>query len=350
MIPGSNTGFQSLTHCLVGRCYPPEFFGFIKNAKIRGVFEKVSQETEEDYQKLLKILHGFGVTTHRPILADDFGMYLYQRDDGFEEYKRPPMQPRDDMIVIGDRLFVVHLGHGDGYLDPWDHLISKIDKHHVEDHRTDYQIWKKVAPPCITRIGRDLYFDFYSHDPNYSRQSYFDMLQSSIIPKYFADYRIHFVDCGGHSDAVFCPVVPGLIVTYEDPVKYQMSFPAWEVIQVSHGDLTKNDQALKALKKTQGKWWIKNVDLDTDLIEFVSKNFQGWTGYSIETVFDVNMLVIDEQNVIVNSENPTIMKAFERRGISAHVCAFRHRFFWDCGLHCATLDLRREGDIIDYFS
>ena len=27
----------------------------------------------------------------------------------------------------------------------------------------------------------------------------------------------------------------------------------------------------------------------------------------------------------------------------------RHRFFWDCGLHCATVDLYREGEMEDYF-
>lgn len=339
-----------MKQCLVGQCYPPEFFSFIKSPKIRSIFERVAQETEEDYQKLIAILHGLGVGTHRPIFAEDFGMYLYDRGDGFEEYKRPPMQPRDDMIVIGDQLYVVHLGYGDGYTDPWDHMVNSIDPRCVQDHRRDHETWKKVSPPCITRVGRDLYFDFYSHDPAYSRQNYFRMLQNKIIPEYFADYRIHYVDCGGHSDAVFCPVVPGLLVTYEDESKYQESFPGWEMIRVTLGEQTRNDQALKALKRTQGQWWIKGIDLDDDLIEFVSSNFSEWTGYSIETVFDVNMLVVDPHNVIINSDNPLLMQAFQQRGITAHTCAFRHRFFWDCGLHCATLDLVREGGIVDYFA
>jgi hypothetical protein len=45
----SNTGFQKLQSCLVGQCYPPEFFAFIKNSRLRSIFEKIATETEEDY-------------------------------------------------------------------------------------------------------------------------------------------------------------------------------------------------------------------------------------------------------------------------------------------------------------
>jgi len=35
--------------------------------------------------------------------------------------------------------------------------------------------------------------------------------------------------------------------------------------------------------------------------------------------------------------------------ITPHVLNFRHRYFWDGGLHCITSDLHREGDQQDYF-
>ena len=74
-----------------------------------------------------------------------------------------------------------------------------------------------------------------------------------------------------------------------------------------------------------------------------------WVGYVEETVFDVNMLVIDEHNVIVNNENDKVFEAFERHGITPHVCNFRHRYFWDGGIHCITSDLHREGIQQNYF-
>jgi hypothetical protein len=30
------------------------------------------------------------------------------------------------------------------------------------------------------------------------------------------------------------------------------------------------------------------------------------------------------------------------------VCPLRHRFFWDGGWHCLTLDVKRKGGQIDY--
>jgi hypothetical protein len=72
-------------------------------------------------------------------------------------------------------------------------------------------------------------------------------------------------------------------------------------------------------------------------------------GYVEETVFDVNMLVIDERNVICNNYNKTVFDAFARHDVTAHVLNFRHRYFWDGGLHCITSDLHRDGTQKDYF-
>jgi glycine amidinotransferase len=106
---------------------------------------------------------------------------------------------------------------------------------------------------------------------------------------------------------------------------------------------------MRSLKATQGQWWIKNQELDPKLIELVTTKFKSWVGYSIETQFDVNLFMIDQKNAVINSYNPTIVAALERYGVTPHIVPLRHRFFWDCGLHCATLDIVREGDCIDYF-
>lgn len=345
----SHTGFQKLRICLVGACYPPEFFSFITNARMRDVFERIAIETEEDYQMLISILNQHGVECIRPRFGD-WGQYLYADENGVEKYIRPPMQPRDDMIVIGDKLYVVHLRYGDGYVDPWDWIIDQVHSDNLLDFRRDVHVWQKLSPPCITRVGQDLYFDFWSHDPNYRRDQYFNLLANAIIPQHFSDYRIHYVDKGGHSDAVFSPVVPGLLVTYEPEELYAHTFPGWEVLRVDKRQFETNDRALAALKATNGSWWIPGHEFDQDLIDFVDTNFKGWTGYAIETYFDVNLLMIDEKNAIINTGNEEIMAALESRGITAHQCAFRHRYFWDCGLHCATLDLCRDGHRIDYFA
>ena len=57
--------WDPLKVCAVGRSYPPEFYSYIKNAKVRNVFEKIAQETEEDYQKLISKLDEFNVKVLR---------------------------------------------------------------------------------------------------------------------------------------------------------------------------------------------------------------------------------------------------------------------------------------------
>ena len=63
-----------------------------------------------------------------------------------------------------------------------------------------------------------------------------------------------------------------------------------------------------------------------------------------ETVFDVNMLVVDEKNVIVSAHNDQVESACARYGVNVHVSPFRHKYFWDAGIHCITNDLDRMSD------
>ena len=90
-------------------------------------------------------------------------------------------------------------------------------------------------------------------------------------------------------------------------------------------------------------------ELNNDFTNYVEKWMKHWVGYVEETVFDVNMLVIDKKNVLCNGYNKEVFDAFGRHGITPHVVNMRHRYFWDGGIHCLTSDLHREGAREDYF-
>lgn len=204
-----------------------------------------------------------------------------------------------------------------------------------------------INAATLSRIGKDLYFgtvgDWLVEDQISS-----DYLQ--YAEKYFSkDYRIHKVDSASHSDAVFTPVKPGLIVTLEDRVSFDKTFPGWEVVRLPGQSWAKVDSFLQLKEKNQGKWWVPGEELNDDFTDFVETWLRDWVLYVEETVFDVNMLVIDEKNVVCNNYNKKVFDAFERHGITPHVVNFRHRYFWDGGLHCITTDLHREGTMKDYF-
>ena len=77
-------------------------------------------------------------------------------------------------------------------------------------------------------------------------------------------------------------------------------------------------------------------------IEFVDNYLENWVGYCEETLFDINMSIIDENNIMVISRNSKVYDRLDSLDINVHKVRFRHYFFWDAGLHCMTNDLVRE--------
>jgi hypothetical protein len=331
----SYTGFQPLKTCLVGRSYPPEFYHKISNSKVRNVIERVAQETEEDYQSLIKLIQSFGVTVVRPEIVCDnnFEEYKLILDNGLNWYQPPPMTPRDSLLVHGNRLFVDR-PYGQTYRDFFDPVIDMIDGQIF--HSKNHPCLRQLPGASVTRVGKDVFFDAM---PNVKE----------FVATYFQDYNCHIIKTGGHSDGVYCPVTPGLIVSLHDVPTYANTFPDWEVVYLPHQSWDKVKPFLELKKKNQGRWWIPGQEMNNDLVEFVETWLTKWVGYVEETVFDVNMLVIDERNVICNNYNKLVFNALEKYQVTPHICNFRHRYFWDGGLHCITLDLVRDGEAKNYF-
>jgi glycine amidinotransferase len=54
--------------------------------------------------------------------------------------------------------------------------------------------------------------------------------------------------------------------------------------------------------------------------------------------------------VVVNSLFPELIRLLERHGFDVLPICHRHRRLFGGGFHCFTLDVRRSGQIQDYFS
>lgn len=319
--------WDPLQVCAVGRSYPPEFYSYIDNVKVRTQFEQIAEETEQDYQSLIKLLQSFDVDVVRIKVSNNHKDHVI---DGV--IQAPPMVPRDWCTMIGDTFYApqrhwTQFGHADAY-----------DRVQAQGNKIIHSI--NINSAQTTRIGRDLY-----HGTEEVQQP--DLLEERN--QMFPEYRNHVVDSAGHSDGVYCPVKPGLIVSLYDIQQYNETFPGWEVVYLPGQSWSKVSSFLKHKQKVKGKWWVPGAELNDDFTEYVESWMSHWVGYVEESVFDVNMLVIDEQNVICNNENDAVFQAFEQHGITPHVCNFRHRYFWDGGIHCVTQDLHRLGKQKDYF-
>lgn len=366
--------WDPLKVCAVGQSYPPQFYDYVKNKKARKVLYKIAEETEEDYQILITKLESFGVKILREPIKKEIKSYFNGKF-----YTKPPMQPRDTNIMIGNKWFVLESHSLD---EQWNRLKgadwplsipqtideysdlpnfvkreleefsffafqpyinSDITKHiQKQGNQVIYtnEFNALINGAMITRIGKDLYFaDTGTH--------FYDL--QTITTKFFPDYRCHIIRTEGHSDATFCPVKPGLIISLYDIPTYEKTFPNWEVVYLPNQSWEAVKPFLELKKRNNGRWWVPGEELNQDFTEFVETWMQNWVGYVEETVFDVNMLVLDEKNVICNNYNKLVFDAFDRYGINGHVINFRHRYFWDGGLHCITSDVHREGIQKDYF-
>lgn len=368
--------WDPLKVCAVGTSYPPQFYDYIKNKKVRKVFYRIAEETEEDYQILIKKLEHFGVEIIRPKINSNFDDYF----DG-TKFLQPPMTPRDYTAMIGNIWFSNDNADSTAtweklkgsdwpdipknklefnnlpkfVLDELKHKFNKSSycklvtpfylqniNEHVKKQGNQIKSGTNISAAMTTRIGKDLYFGTESKHDNV------ELLQKKYA-ELFPDYRCHIVESEGHSDGAFCPVVPGLIVSLKDMPTYEKSFPGWEVVYLPNQSWESVSPFLKIKEKNKGKWWVPGEELNEDFTDYVETWMQHWVGYVEETVFDVNMLVVDKKNVICNNYNKQVFDAFDRYGITGHVINFRHRYFWDGGLHCITSDLHREGTIEDYF-
>ena len=369
--------WDTLKVCAVGKSYGPEFYSFINNTKVRAVMERIAEETEEDYQKLITLLESFGVEIVRPRINDDINFYKKQG-----KFIPPPMTPCDFSVMIGNN-FYHNWDTADDlrikvYRDIADaswpkinsieelNLLPQAIKDEVQftiDTQVNSDVYSnqpiidavikqgntiiqhphgQINRAMTTRIGKDLYFgtEDYNDDLTSAKEHY---------SKLFPDYRCHVINTGGHADSTYCPVVPGLIISLADVPTYAETFPDWEVVYLPGQSWDSVRSFLDLKEKNKGKWWVPGEELNDDFTEFVEGWLNHWVGYVEETVFDVNMLVIDEKNVVCNNYNEAVFKAFDRYGITPHVVNFRHRYFWDGGLHCITSDLHREGTLKDYF-
>lgn len=338
--------WDPLKVCAVGRSYPPEFYSWITVPHVRSLFEKIAIETEEDYQNLIKKLQSFGVKIIRTELPERPPRNTFKAEKWqLTKYPAPPMCPRDHTVMLGNVFYcpikIMSASQALAEIQPYSPIAYEVASQGNEiRHNEPYQ----MNGAYITRIGKDLYFGNGAHDNEQGKKQF-----QEYVNQTFTETRNHFIDTDGHSDGVFCPVCPGLIVSIRDIPTYKDTFPGWEVVYLPNQSWEKLQNFLVAKVNTYGRWWIPGFEHDQAVIDTVETWLKHWTGYVEETVFDVNMLIVDPKNVIVFSYNKQVFDALERYGITPHIVPIRHRYFWDGGIHCMTSDLHREGVMQDYF-
>lgn len=326
----SHTGFQPLKEVWLGDCYPAEWYSDL-NARAQDLFGYITELTKQDLNKFEKKLQELGIVVRRPEFNNKSDFL-----DKEGNLIKPPITPRDWAMTLGDTLYIIPQ-----YENSFTGFESTINFYKKQNQKVIVLDRSVPDPMCyvtfpsVVRVGKDILLDCAKKSPGYS---YFEKVVGDLAK----NYRVHVTHTNEHHDGIFCPINPNNIFSTHYRTDYKNTFPGWDVFYLH--DTTKE----RSNNGRNGNWWVpgKNYQIYNDSIV---KYAQKWIGDSLETIFEVNMLVVDEHNIFCIAENDRACRHLESMGITPHIIDFRCRGFWDGGLHCLTTDIHRDGPCLDYW-
>jgi len=331
------TEFQKLKRVMIGKSASSSItesksLRHLLTPSTKRLLTQLLDETEEDYQNLIKICENFGVEVVRPEYSITNGLFHYL------------MNPRDDLIVLDNKLVCVQtaIGTSVDYL----HCV-KDEKEQVLRNKNTFGL----MPPSIIKLGKDIIFD-RQEVMRSNLESSVNYIKKWLEPlgyniSYTTLHNFNFKNKVGHVDGVFSIQKPGVLLTSLDARNYtERIFKGWDACEVDNGSKMKNWVTYK--KDTKAYTFADSKFFDDAWNELVTTWLSDWVGYAKETIFDVNVLSLDENHVIVSNYNKDVFSFFKKHKIEPIVSPWRHRYFWDGGIHCITLDLEREGGCEQY--
>ena len=334
----SHTSWQSLEAVIVGRAYSPDYFDFLEHAQVRSQLQQILSETAEDLDSLQHIIEQYGAKVYRPALPDKHHFIQSQCNN---RVPIPPLTPRDWQISLGQKLLRIIP------VPELDHVCDDFASQIVNPHRGRWDpdcVLNGASASCIVRVGRDIFFD----NSDFLRPEQTRWIVDNVLGP---EYRIHEAVTDGHGDAVFAILKPGVILSskHDENLNFARDFPAWEILRIMDSSI---DAAMAAGKfryeNGPQAWYVTGQTPTPEFSQYVNTYLTEWTGFVAETVFDVNCLVLDEENVIFSAYNKDVFDFCKRHRINPIISELRHSYFWDGGISCCTQDLRRRGGLETY--
>jgi glycine amidinotransferase len=307
--------------------------------------KKLIEQREEDLNSLSETLTKLGIIVHRP---DKLSAVTKVQTPNFESYTKPSDNPRDLALIVGNKIIETPVLCRNRFYEL--DLLKKIfyqkfmsGAHWISAPRPtlnegsfDFSYVKQKNDSAKEEIvseyspGLEIMFDAAqclkfgkSIIMNISTKNHYlgyKWLSSilgndyKIIPVYITDH---------HLDGMMMPLAPGKLLISEAMRGKKHLLPAslqkWDIIEFENFNVTTDGQEKTFL---------------------ASQNICA------------NVLPLSEKLVMVFSADGKppvpLVNALEKNGLEAITVKLRHSRVFDGGLHCATLDLVRSDDAIDY--
>ena len=349
-------GWDPLEEIWLGDVWPESFYTDLA-PEIQDSFCQITEWTKHDLNIVQQKLEELGVVVRRPVI-DENNKQIYCDPNTNKLYK-PPIVPRDSHCVIGDKLYFAL------YTDQkaWQPVLDFYDKKDIvycggsnESDEPVSLLKKGIMSANTVRVGKDIIFDSHHTNTKEELLELYHEFVTDVLPHFEKDFRVHFTTNGGHSDGCFATLHPGLLMATNYFSEYNLFFPNWEKIHLLSPTYSKQKTANYTRKdlEAMAKWnTVDGYDYHhkgpPQFNKYLEKYCSKWIGDYTETYFEINTVMIDEKNMLCMGSHDDLFRDLERHGITCHVVPFRTRTFWDGGLHCITLDIRRKSVLEDYF-
>lgn len=348
-IPAINsfTNWGRLEEVWLGDAYPCSFYDHLES-EVRDCFYEITEKTQQDLAIIQQKIQELGVTVIRPsyTCVDDYV-------DSHGILRRPEICPRDTHLIYGNTM--LHWTNPGHKSYPWRKALDRYEQdpgvRSLHYHHDMLRTIGSLSSAGAVRIGKDIYLDVLGDNDDCDMDQKIQFVNDHVRPLW-PESRMHFLENGGHIDACFAAIRPGLLLTSSYYNDYDRTFPNWEKINITKPEFADEKMLIKkkAGPGNNGKWWmVPDMKHSNAFNQYVVDHAMTWVGDYTETYFEVNSLVIDENNILMLGENESVARELEKYGMTVHWLPFRTRTFWDGGLHCLTLDIRRQDSPVDLF-
>ena len=357
-----HNNWDPLEEIWLGDTWPASFYDNLEG-EIKDSFYQITEWSKEDLNVIQKKFEELGVTVRRPTI-DESKRELYTVTEKSTILKKPPICPRDTHGVIGNNLFI-----GGDLPECYEPIYTHYDQSQIHRPREDDTI-PDVRGHCIVKLGKDIICDHWVQDQRLSEQERklhvfrefhrFERQEG----KWFGDqYRLHFSTEGGHVDSCYMPIKEGVVLTTDHTDGYESLMPGWKTIGIKSPSYMAEEDSFRTnnrfipsnnmpLNKWEGNFAGMMDNAPSHFNAYINQYCADWIGNYKETYFEVNVVPIDDKNLICIDTSGAfdgLFNRLEQEGITCHVVPWRTRGFWDGGIHCITLDVRRRGELVDYF-
>lgn len=290
----------------------------------------------KELELFVSILESEGVTVRRPEKIDHtvpFSTPDWKSCGGLYQ-----AMPRDLVLIIGDEIIECPLAWRSRYYEI--HSYRNLFKEYFYKGAKWISAPKPQLPDSFydeeysETTDEDLKFVINEFEPTFDAADFIRcgrdlFVQKSNVTNDFGiewlsrhlgkDYRIHILRFDDshpmHIDATFMPLAPGqLLVNPERVHQVPDLFKSWNVMYAPPSTLPSSHPM------------------------YVSSS---WVS--------MNIFMLDEKRVIVEEQEKPTIDLLKKNGFKPITCPFRHFYSFGGGIHCATLDIRRKGELQSYF-